>query len=513
MKQFLLIVRGKTGKGLYLPLLLFLLVFTVDKIVLKFAGIALLYLLHPDFDFRKNLRKIPLFYLLLLALEVLKFLLLNRDFSAGHTVSFLLGSLFWIISFLSLNQLRSIIDEIDRERIYQTMTVFFLINAAISLSNLALAIYHSGSLNPYSLEVSEFGNSTGDLIKGLFMGPSYLNMMISSFFLFFYLYKGKTGLALLALVVALLTTCNFGNIILIAVLLGCIVFTRTPRMRLSLSGFVVVFAVFYLAISPNNLRYLKNSIFTPKKQQQELIAYQKKAIAEEETHPQGTTRAGVAPKQRVLAKGASNSETGEKSAYSPADVDKLLSQPATDIADSQLTLTGSIGKVQSFKQTANYLKSGVKPLLFGAGIGNFSSFLALRMAGVNKEEGSRLFNYLPSYTAPSFRENHYRIFEAIYQLPREFHSVKHFPNSFVNQLFGEYGLIGAILFLLTYVLFFVKRWKQLTYGRYLLFLLGGYLLFDYLFEYLSVVMVFELLMFYDIHQAETAGVSRQPGKS
>ena len=54
MSNLLLTVREKVRKELFLPLLLFLLVFTIDKIVLKFAGIALLYLLHPDFHFRKN---------------------------------------------------------------------------------------------------------------------------------------------------------------------------------------------------------------------------------------------------------------------------------------------------------------------------------------------------------------------------------------------------------------------------------------------------------------------------
>ncbi|HXB90706.1 MAG TPA: hypothetical protein VNU72_00390 [Puia sp.] len=531
MKQFLLTVREKTWKDLYLPLLVFLLVFTIDKILLKFAGIALLYLLHPDFKFRSNLRKIPLFYLLLLALEVLKFLLLNRDFSWGHTVSFLLGCVFWAISFLSLHQLRTIVDEVDKERIYRTLTVFFLINVGLSAWNLLLAMYHSGSLNPFALEDRNYGNSTGDLIKGLFLGPSYLNMMISSFFLFFYLYRGKIGLAFIALFVILLTSCNFGNIILVTVLIACLIFGKNRRIRLSTAGFLAVVAGFYLLITPHNLEYLRDSIFVPKKQQQELIAYEKKAIADEKAHPaenttattaktgenvQGKTGKSPAAAQTAKAQTARaplESEAAKKPGYSAADVDALLAQPTTNIPDTQVTLTGKAGKLQSFKQTAQYLRSGVKPFLFGAGMGNFSSFLALRMAGVNKEEGSRLFTYLPSYTAPTFRANHYRIFQAIYGLPTEFHSAKHFPNSFLNQLFGEYGLVGALLFLLTYVLFFFKRWRQLTYGRYLLFLLGGYLLFDYLFEYLSVVTVFELLMFCDIHRAESAGLPPQPGQS
>ena len=55
------------------------------------------------------------------------------------------------------------------------------------------------------------------------------------------------------------------------------------------------------------------------------------------------------------------------------------------------------------------------------------------MSDLDKEDGSRLFTYLPTYMAPDFQANHYKIYRAIYSLPREFHSIKHFPNSFLNQ--------------------------------------------------------------------------------
>ena len=483
MKNLLLALREKTGKHLFLPLLLFLLVFTIDKIVLKLVGIALIYVLHPDFRFRRNIRQIPLFYLLILALELLKFLLLNRDFSQGHTVSFLVGSSFWIVSFLTVYQMRTIVDTVDKEKVNRTLTVFFLINAAISLFNLVLVMYRSHSLNPYLMEATQFGTSTGDQIKGLFMGPSYINMMICAFFIFYFLYREKYALSFLALIVAMLTTSNFGNLIVMPILVVCLIFSKKRKIRLSIAGFLALFLIFYTMVSPSNYRYLRDSLFVPKKKQQELIAYEKKAIILEEK------------------------KQAQQMGYSAANVDALLAQQNVKIPDSMLALTGKSGKLQSFKQTAHYLVSGPKAFIFGSGMGCFSSFLAMRMSGVNQEEGSRLFTYLPIYVAPDFRAYHYKLFRAIYSLPREFHSAKHFPNSFLNQLFGEYGFLGALIFLLTYVFFFARHFKKLTYGRYLLFLVGGFLMFDYLFEYLSVIPVFELLMFCDIHRAETAGQS------
>jgi hypothetical protein len=394
--------------------------------------------------------------------------------------------------------MRTIVDQKDRERIYRTVTVFFFINAGISLINLLLAMYRSGSLNPYALVETNFGSSTGDLIKGLFQGPSFLNMMMSSFFVFFYLVRKKYSLAVLAFLVTLLTTSNLCNLIMLPVLVAFLIFTRDNRSRVWAAGFLTFFAVFYLFITPSNFRYLKSSIFVPKKQKEEMIAYEKKAILIQEENARNPAY-GHGPGSDKLP------------AYSAANVDAMLSRHSLDsIADTSVALTGGSGKLQSFKQTAHYLKSGAGPLLIGAGMGRFSSFLALRMSDVDKEEGSRLFTYLPTYVAPPFRQNHYKIFKALYSLPREFHSVKHFPNSFLNQVFGEYGLVGAALFLLTYAWWFIRRFRQLTYGRYLLFLLGGYLLIDYLFEYLSVVPVFELLIFFDLRGSNDSSPVAKP---
>ena len=113
MKENLAILYERVKKDIHFPLLAFLLIFTIDKIALKFLGILLIYTLQPDFNFRKNIKKIPAFYLLIVGLELVKFLLLNKDFSKGHIVSFLMGCSFWIISFLCLHLFLSIIDKSD----------------------------------------------------------------------------------------------------------------------------------------------------------------------------------------------------------------------------------------------------------------------------------------------------------------------------------------------------------------------------------------------------------------
>jgi len=394
------------------------------------------------------------------------------------------------------------LDKSTSTSIDNTLMVFFAINFIWSIGNLILAMVHSGTLNPYNLEDERFGSSTGDLIKGIFLAPCYINMMVNTFFIFYFLYKRKFTFAYLAMFVAVITTSNFSNLVLLPVLILCFIFNRDKKVRITIAGITGLFVVFYLFVTPSNLRYLRDSVLGNKKQQAELVAYQKEiAKAEAETDSVNTQPAYAS---RTRSPHKKQNATQKPIEYKPGDVDKILADTTVKnlTADSLhiVDLQHTFGKLLSFKETYAYWKSGVKTFLFGSGVGGYSSFLAERVSGINREEGSRIFTYLPEYRSAAFEKDHYQIFKTIYGLPKVFHSIKHFPNSFVNQIFGEYGLIGVLLFLFTYVFFFLKRFAQLTYGRYLLLLMGGFLVFDYLFEYLSVVVMFELFMLVDLKE-------------
>jgi hypothetical protein len=324
-------------------------------------------------------------------------------------------------------------------------------------------------------------------------------MMVNSFFIFYFLYKRKLTLACLAMFAAVITTSNFSNLVLLPVLVLCFIFNRNKKVRLTIAGLFGIFMVFYLFVTPSNLRYLRDSVFGNRKQQQELVAYQREIARAHEEVALDSIDSVVASRTRSPHK--RNKTKQRIIVYKPSDVDRLLADSAisrmrTDT--NMVNLEHTFGKLISFKETYAYWTSGAKPFLVGSGVGGYSSFLAERVSGINRDEGSRLFTYLPEYRSAEFQKDHYRIFETIYSLPKAFHSIKHFPNSFINQIFGEYGIIGVLLFLVTYVFFFLKRFRQLTYGRYLLLLMGGFLVFDYLFEYLSVVVMFELFMLVDL---------------
>lgn len=486
------------AKKINFTLLVLLLVFTIDKVAIKFAGIALLYLLNPDFSFRSKLRQLPLFYLLIIGLEVVRFFLLNKDFSTGHSVTVIVGCLFWFMSFLAIFQIRSVLDTERMDVIENTILVFFWVNVAFSLAQLVYSMIDDNAINPYTSNNIRYGTSTGDRITGIFLAPSYINMMVNSFFVFYFSFRKQFLFGFFAILIVVLTTSNFANIILAAVLVLCIIFKNGRSIKLTLAGYFLFFLFFYFFIAPGNLIYLKNSIWAGKKQQNEIIAYQK-----EVNKPVVDSTSFHKNKNNLPANTQGSEEIAgvNKVKYSAEKIDQLLKDTSVIYNPGPappVNLNNRYGKVMAFRETVHYITSGIRPFLFGAGIGSYSSFLAQRMSKLNMNQGSRFFQRLPIYIAPEFKKDHYQIFKTIYSLPLVFHSIKHFPNSFVNQLFGEYGVTGAILFLIFYVLFFTRHFNTLSYGRYLILLLGGFLLFDYLFEYLSVVVIFELFMLIDI---------------
>ncbi|HWB91749.1 MAG TPA: hypothetical protein VG605_07855, partial [Puia sp.] len=176
-----------------------------------------------------------------------------------------------------------------------------------------------------------------------------------------------------------------------------------------------------------------------------------------------------------------------------------------DLSDSSIYPSVSLasymskpGKLISFVQTCYYLRMTPKHLLFGAGIGNFSSKLAFRVAGTGVQ-GHYPKKY--TYVSPEFKYNHLKTYLTYANMDASRHSVLNFPFSVYNQVLGEYGLIGLFLFLLTYLGFFVRRYKSLTYGRYMLMALMLFFFMEYWFELYSLVVIFELFMFLDLRES------------
>lgn len=434
-------------------LLLFLVFFTMDMVIVKPVVMAAALLWMRKELGAGDFKNTPLFYLAMPVLALVQFLLFNRDPSLAHLVSFTVGVCYWLMAFFAFIIIRSRVNVSGVEKVSRTAEVFFWLNCVVSLSQLALVMAQSGTLNPYASADLRYGNSTGDYIKGVFRAPCYINTFVSSAFAFYFLGKKKYNAALIAVVIACLTTSNFATLALVGLLVVSLFLFPGRRARWAIIGQLVFVGAFYLMVSFDNFSYLLSSI--------------KKQNARELVLP----------------------ELGK--------IDWESSLPG-------LKLKSNKGKFMAFELTFHNMSRSTDRLLLGSGMGNFSSQLALNTSDLQQGSRSRLFARLPTYVAADFRANNYQVYKAVYALPPEYHSVRHLPRSFYGQLLGEYGWLGVATFSLLYCGYFLKRVKMLRVSLLTGLLLGYFLFFDYLFEYLSVVLFFELFFLLEVKQKTQA---------
>ena len=180
-----------------------------------------------------------------------------------------------------------------------------------------------------------------------------------------------------------------------------------------------------------------------------------------------------------------------------------LSSPES-IASAKVALTNGYirrlqGKNLSVIETVEYLKSSPTAFLFGAGTTRFSSLTAQKMSGY---DSSRLFmNVLPHYKSKIYAENHYLLIDGRETAgDNALLSSANWPDSLYNQLFGEYGVLGALLFFIYYLGFYARRMKHWSYSFWLLCIFLPFAHLNYIFETLCVAPFFELLVEADIRE-------------
>lgn len=438
-------------------LLLFLLCISVDKVWIKPVALLIPLLWMRRTDWKPAALKAPVFYPLILLFLPIQYLV-HADFSATYLLYFGIGLCYWLMCWISFSVLYARAGQKSTEALEATLHSFFLINATVTLLQLLNTMLATKSLNPFGLwDNPVYGNSTGDHLKGIFLAPCYINFFCNAFFAFYFLYRRHFRLSLLAVTVLCITACNFAIIFFLPLFF---IFSLLLRQRaaLAVSLLSVLLTVsFYVFVSTGNIKYMAESI------------YRVEHIPDDQLKGLDTT----------------------------ASFTKVVAQ-----ADDVAFFRNKKGKVMAVEQTMQYISSGIRPALFGAGMGNFSSLLAQKQSDIQQEQKSRLFRLLPIRIAPEYAANHYAIEKRVYNLPTDWHSIQQLPASFLNQILGEYGLIGLLLFLYGYIFFILKRTPARSFLLPMALLLGYFLLFDYLFEYLSIVILFEL--FYILQRKQAA---------
>lgn len=177
------------------------------------------------------------------------------------------------------------------------------------------------------------------------------------------------------------------------------------------------------------------------------------------------------------------------SKVSPENIDYI----DTILTEKINSKTDPSRKLVSFKQTVNNFVSSPGSFLFGEGGGKFSSRTAYLTGG-------EYANWYPKslvYRSQKFEDNHFKLWNNAVLSKRFSDGTSNQPFSFYNKIVGEYGMVGAFLFLI-YISYFFKQFNILSYGQLILLMLMGFFVLDYWFEYFTVVLFFEIFMFLDI---------------
>jgi hypothetical protein len=519
-------------------LLLFLLLFLQVKLAVKVAGVLLIYLLQWNFRFGFKIKnsRLPVFYPAIIAIALIG-LLLNGSFTNfRYDVVFITGISFWILCILAIHQLKLFVDRNDTKKINQTIIVFFILNAIVSIITLLIIIVKIGALNPYLYqgENQKYFISTGDYIKGITLDTSSTNAILNAFGVIYFLVKRNVGMVLLCMIVLILTASNLTSFLLLIVFAGLFIFKSDRNQKSVMLVCFFMLVIFLGKVSPQNDDYVSEVFkkLMPKEKLQEKIkdsAVKVGSSANEKTFTPAVEYIdtakkifiqkeiksfAVANKPLIVAAIRANSRpfipspnintAPYQQKNDTSDFQKKLFQFIDDNENS-LELSSMLnrgpllppGKIVSFKQTMRFMKSHPEKILFGDGVGNFSSKIAFRASGFQVNGG---YPAKLSYINQDFLTNHFDLYLYFFSKQKELHSVINTSDSVYDQLFSEYGVFGLAAFGVFYAWYFIKRINKKDYALPLVFLTLGAFATGYWFEQLSIVIFFELLMFLSIKE-------------
>nr|WP_184549158.1 hypothetical protein [Mucilaginibacter sp. FT3.2]MBB6233554.1 hypothetical protein [Mucilaginibacter sp. FT3.2] len=519
---------------------------------IKFPVIILFTLLQFNFKFGFSLKnsRLPLFYLLMMAIAIINWFIGKSYTDLNYTVVLLTGIGFWILCILAVHQVKLAVEQNQPAVIHQTILVFFIINALFSLGNLAVIFLDSHAINPYTYQgqLQKYFISTGDYVKGVTFDTSTTNAVLSAFGVIYFLTRKNAPMLLVCMATMLLTGSNFINIVILLIFLLLFVF-RTDRFQKSLVVVCLVFlGVFMAKISPQNNKYTTDTIkillhkdpsapkpsvwdYTPIRLKPDSI------LTPDELKQKAATifiddayAAAHPPKRSIIAKPVDTVyvKEGGRIAIKGANINSPAYQSSTQTPRGEIQLARFIdthkkylpisgkeiltprvdtpGKVIGFLQTTRFLRTHLNRAIAGIGVGNFSSKLAFRATGLGFAGG---YPHQFIYISHDFMVNHLDLYLNYFSKRAGYHSLTNSPFSVYDQLLAEYGLIGLLAFVIYYLGFFAKQYKTLTYGLPVLLLMLAAFFIEYWFEQLSVMVFFELLLLLNIKENQPLKTVKQ----
>ena len=533
LKKAYSISLQKAFKTIDWKLLILLVMFLNVQLVVKMAALVLIYLLQFNFKFgfRFQHSRLPLFYPAAIGIGLFNGFVVFGFSNINYSFALITGIGFWLVSILAIHQVKLSIEQNEPVVIHKTIQLFFILNAAVSLSVYIIIVFKTGAVNPYLYqgEFQKYFIGTGDYIKGISFDTSTTNAVLNAFGIIYFLTRKNALMVMLCTVILLLTASNITNLLLWFVLLWVFIF-QSDKVQKSLVLICVLMGVIFMTkISPQNNKYMvsvyenifnktplndeatinhlpiresPDSTLTTEERKQKLATLYLDSLYRLQNKKQKMP--GKAKIWEVISIPTPNIHTPpfqRKSIISPYEENMLrfVNTHHGDLPMSSDSNYQSIypGKIIAWWQTLDYLQQHPSKIIMGSGMGNFSSKLAFRTTGMKIAGG---YPQKLKYMNADFVSNHLDLYLYYFTKADGLHSLINSPNSVYNQLLSEYGLLGLLAFFIFYLGFFIRQIKKLTYGIPLLFLLSGIFFVDYWFEQLSIVVFFELLIFLNIKE-------------
>lgn len=522
-------------------LLFFMILFMDVKLAVKVITLILAFILQPDFRFGFRLKesRLPVFYL---AAPVIIFFnwLLFIDFSTNHTLVILTGIAFWILCILAVQQAKLFVERTDIQVLHNTILLFFAINIAMSLFNLSAILWEIGLRNPfrYQGQYQKYFINTGDHIKGITFDSSTTNALINSFGIIYFLLRKQYVWVIACMFCLILTASNFTNAILLFVFFLLFIFNSDRNQKSIMTICVCMLVVFMAKFSPQNDNYIfqtfknafsenripiivpsKNipirekpdSILSPEERKEKFaILYLDSLERNRLGIPVNTGNAEantvLAPARPEIPGDSIHTPTFQSKKDTTFFQRRIISYINVH-AEKPLEATRKEeqlpGKLVAMKQSVMFMKEHPFKLILGDGAGNFSSKLAFRATGLGISGG---YPQRFIYSSRNFSNNHFKLYADYFTRTLGSHSIINSPASVYDQLFTEYGIVGLGAFLLGYVWFFYRKTDRKGYALPIMLLLLAAFTVEYWFEQLSIVLLFELMMFIYIKEKNTTAV-------
>lgn len=526
-------------------LLIFLLLFLNIKLPVKLLGIVLIYILRPGFKFGFGLKnsRFPWFYLLMLPIAFLGLLINGGYHNTNYLLLFFTGLGFWLLSLLAMHQVKLATEKATVQSLHNTIVLFFIINAIVSLANLGYIMWVTGSINPYTFRgmYQAYFINTGDDIMGITFDISSTNAVLCGLASIYFLYRQNLPMLLVCTCTMLLTYSNLITAIWLLILVLVFAFSSTRLQKSMIVACMAVYVVFMAKVSPQNRNYITQSaarIVNKKVADSATKAIKPISLID---RPDSLLSPGEKREKFALLYLDSIHHKNRRALLTynvPINKNGKIEMPVPDTASAQNYLSTDVepdrklmlafiakhsgnlplstqiayapsrpGKITGMLQSARFINHHPTALLAGAGIGNFSSKLAFRAVGLGTR-GKYPQNHI--YIAPAFLANHLDLYLSFFSKTVACRSVINNPYSVYDQMLTEYGLPGLLAFLLCYLGYFARRYRQLTYGLPMLLFVAGICFTDYWFEQLSVMIMFELLLFINLKETEILTANLNP---